>query len=81
MRAGGVKFDKSKEWFYDFEDEAILFPRGKHDDQVDALAYVGLIVDKLLHAPTEKQIADEEYEEELEQSGLAHAGRSTTTGY
>lgn len=81
MRAGGVKFDKASDWFYDFEDEACLFPRGKHDDQVDALAYMGLIVDRLLAGPTEKQIQDDEYQEEYEQSGLADTGRSSYTGY
>lgn len=81
MRAGGVKFDKGKEWYYDFEDEAVIFPRGKHDDQVDAFAYVGLIVDKLVAGASKKEIIDEEYEEEYQQSGLAHAGRSELTGY
>jgi predicted phage terminase large subunit-like protein len=81
MRAGGVKFDKSAEWYYDFEDEAVLFPRGKHDDQVDALAYVGLIIDRMVQGSTARELAQEEYEEELEQSGLALAGRSELTGY
>lgn len=81
MRAGAVKFDKSGDWFYDFEDEAVLFPRSKHDDQVDALAYVGLIVDKMIQGSTQQELQDEEYEEEYEHSGLADAGRSSYTGY
>jgi predicted phage terminase large subunit-like protein len=81
MRAGAVKFDKSADWYYDFEDEAVLFPRAKHDDQVDALAYVGLIVDKMVAGSTKREIAEEEYEDEYQQSGLAHAGRSEMTGY
>jgi predicted phage terminase large subunit-like protein len=81
MRAGAVKFDKSRDWYYDFEDEAVLFPRSKHDDQVDALAYVGLIVDKMIAGSTRRQLQDEDYEEEYEQSGLAEAGRSAYTGY
>jgi phage terminase large subunit-like protein len=81
MRAGAVKFDKSAEWFYDFEDEALIFPRGKHDDQVDAMAYVGLIVDRMVNAASKKELMDEEYEEEYQQSGLADAGRSEYTGY
>lgn len=81
MRAGGVKFNKLAPWYYEFEDEAVLFPRSKHDDQIDALAYIGLIVDKMIHGATSKQLADEEYEEEYEHSGLAEAGRSATTGY
>lgn len=81
MRAGAVKFDKLGDWYYEFEDEAVLFPRSKHDDQVDALAYVGLIVDKMIQGSTTRQLQQEEYEEEYEQSGLAEAGRSTYTGY
>lgn len=81
MRAGGVKFDKAADWYYDLEDEACLFPRGKHDDQVDALAYLGLIVDRMLVAPTNRELQQEDYEEELEESGLADAGRSEYTGY
>lgn len=81
MRAGAVKFDKEADWYYDFEDEAAIFPRGKHDDQIDALAYVGLIVDKMIAGATKKELDDEAYEEEYEHSGLAEAGRSSFTGY
>lgn len=81
MRAGAVKFDKAGDWYYDFEDEATLFPRGKHDDQVDALAYVGLIVDKMISGKTRQEVSEEDYEEELEHSGLQEAGRNTLTGY
>jgi predicted phage terminase large subunit-like protein len=81
MRAGGVKFDKSKDWYYNFEDELLIFPRSKHDDQVDALAYVGLIIDRMIAGSTSKELRDEEYEEAYENSGLAEAGRSLYTGY
>jgi predicted phage terminase large subunit-like protein len=81
MRAGGVKFDKSKDWYYDFEDEASIFPRGKHDDQVDAMAWLGLIVDRFVSGPSRKQVAQEDYEEEYQNSGLADEGRSELTGY
>lgn len=81
MRAGAVKFDKTGDWYYDFEDEAVLFPRGKHDDQVDALAYVGLIVDKMIQGRSQREVAEDEYEEELEESGFYESGRSTYTGY
>lgn len=37
MRAGGVKFDKTADWWPMFEDECLTFPRAKHDDCVDAL--------------------------------------------
>ena len=81
MRAGAVKFDKSADWYLDFEDEVLIFPRGKHDDQVDALAYVGLIIDKMIQGASQQQLDRESYEEEYEESGLAEAGRSEMTGY
>jgi predicted phage terminase large subunit-like protein len=81
MRVGGVKFDKHADWYYDFEDEALIFPRGKHDDQVDALAYVGLIIDRMVQGASRREIDQDAYDEELEESGLATEGRSELTGY
>ena len=81
MRAGGVKFDKSADWYQTLEDKCMRFPRDKHDDQVDALAYLGLMVDKLIEAPTKEEIEEEEYQNELYESGEHDAGRSTVTGY
>lgn len=81
MRARAVKFDKSADWYQMFEDECVRFPRDKHDDQVDAFAYLGLILDKMVEAPTEAEIKEEEYADELESSGFYESGRSLTTGY
>jgi predicted phage terminase large subunit-like protein len=81
MRTGAVRFDKEADWYFELEDEGVIFPRGKHDDQIDALAYVGLILDKMIEGRSQREIDEEEYEEELEQSGLRDQGRSLTTGY
>ena len=81
MRAGAIKFDKAADWYFDFEDEAIIFPRGKHDDQVDAFAYVGLVLDKMIEGASRKEIEQEEYEEDLATSGIQEEGRSHYTGY
>lgn len=53
----------------------------KHDDQVDAFAYLGLMLDNLLEAPTKEETEEEEYAESLEGSELTHQGRNSTTGY
>ena len=45
------------------------------------MAYLGLIIDKMNSAPTKEEIADSEYQEELEESGLNYEGRSEYTGY
>lgn len=81
IRSGAVKFDQKQDWYLDFEDEATIFPRGKHDDQVDALAYLGLILDKLMEAPSPKELDMEQYKEEMEESGLTEQGRNSLTGY
>jgi predicted phage terminase large subunit-like protein len=81
MRAGGVKFDKSADWYQALEDEATSFPRAKHDDQVDALAYLGLLLDRIIDAPTEAELADQEYDEEVNSTGNHLQGRSPFTGY
>lgn len=81
MRAGGVKFDKAADWYQPFEDELMRFPRDKHDDQVDAFAYIGLMIDKLIEAPTKEEQEEQEYLDEREESGYSSLGRSATTGY
>jgi len=81
MRVKGVKFDKEADWYPKFEDECLTFPRGKNDDQVDAFAYLGKMLDVLIEAPTAKEQQDMDYLEELEQSGLNTEGRNALTGY
>jgi predicted phage terminase large subunit-like protein len=81
MRAGGVKFDKDADWYQDLEEECISFPRAKHDDQVDSLAYLGLLLDKLIDAPTEAEAEDERYLEEFNETGNHMQGRNAITGY
>jgi predicted phage terminase large subunit-like protein len=81
MRAHGIKFDVEEDWFPAFENECLTFPRGKHDDQVDAFAYLGLMLDLLIEAPTHNEQMEEEYEEALEKSGMNSQGRSQITGY
>lgn len=79
MRTKTVKFDKKADWYPILEDELLTFPRGKHDDQVDALAYMGMLLDYIVEAPTQEEIEEEEYQDELFKSGLT--GRSVITGY
>lgn len=81
MRAQGCKFDKAADWYQIFEDELMRFPRDKHDDQVDAFSYLGLMLDVLIEAPTRTEMEETEYQEEYELSGLADEGRNLTTGY
>jgi predicted phage terminase large subunit-like protein len=81
LRAHGVKFDKEGDWYPLFENEMLSFPRGKHDDQVDAFAYLGLLLDQLIEAPTREEEEDQLYADELESSGYSNQGRNSYTGY
>jgi predicted phage terminase large subunit-like protein len=81
MRASGCKFDKSQDWYQTFEDECMRFPRDKHDDQVDAFAYLGLMLDVMVEAPTREEMDEEEYDREYQESGMSDSGRSEMTGY
>lgn len=81
LRAHGVRFDKEGDWYPNFENEMLSFPRGKHDDQVDAFAYLGLLLDMLIEAPSREEIEDELYADEIEASGGYNQGRNAYTGY
>lgn len=81
MRAKTIKFDKQADWYNTFEDELTRFPRDTHDDQVDAFAYLGLLLNTLVEAPTKEEEEEDEYYDELESSGWNSGGRSAYTGY
>jgi predicted phage terminase large subunit-like protein len=79
MRAGGIRFDKDKSWYPGFEDEMARFPKDRHDDQVDALSWIGLALDKLVEAPTSEEEEEENYNHMLYDS--EPEGMCLTTGY
>lgn len=81
VRAHTVFFQKEGDWYQIMEDECTRFPRDSHDDIVDAFAYLGLMLDSLVEAPTHQEIEDETYDDERRESGLYGAGRSRSTGY
>lgn len=80
MRIGGVKFNTNSEWFPEFQEELMKFPRDRHDDQVDAFAYLGLLLDKMTQGMSAEEIEEQEYEEDVRKS-RDFSGRSATTGY
>jgi predicted phage terminase large subunit-like protein len=79
FRAGGVKFDKSASWYPELEEEMVRFPKARHDDQVDALSWLGLIVDQVHDADTPEEEAEYEYHQSKSQQN--NDGRSSITGY
>jgi predicted phage terminase large subunit-like protein len=80
VRAHTVKFDKSREWYPEFEEEICSFPRSKHDDQLDAFAWLGMMLAQVLEAPTQQEMADDEYYESRDRNNEPR-GRSRYTGY
>lgn len=82
MRAGGVEFDVNAEWFPDFQQELLQFPRGAYMDQVDAFAWIALGLEKIVEATPQDELDDMEYEEEWESSyDVFSMGASSVTGY
>lgn len=81
MRSGACRFDKEADWYQPFEDQLLRFPRDKHDDQVDAWAYLGLMLDRMWEAPTEKEAEEEEYRTYVSDSLGVDSGRSSICGY
>jgi len=80
MRSKRVRFDKMADWFLSLESECMRFPRDRKDDQVDALAMLGHGLSKFIEAPTARELADDQYMEELAMADYDE-GRSEITGY
>lgn len=81
LRTHRVKFAKGEEWFADFEQEMLRFPRDIHDDQVDAIAILGHGVTKFQEAPTKSEEIEDIRMEEMAMSDLLEEGRSEICGY
>jgi len=81
MRAHAVRFDKSGDWYPLFEDELCKFPRATKDDQTDAFAYLGLMLDSIVEAATDEEIEEDEYQDELRRSEAGEYGRNSVCGY
>ncbi len=79
MRVGDVSFRKYEDWFPDFHEEMRHFPRGQHDDMVDALAYIGQLLDQMPKVPTKEQREDDEWKEENKEH--LYQGADKHTGY
>ena len=60
MRQGKVLFPKNALYTQDLINELLQFPQGKHDDQVDALAYIGLMLDEMQPKREEREISSAE---------------------
>lgn len=71
MATGMVYFPRSAPWLGDFEAELLSFPAGKHDDQVDALALLGRMLDTMVggRAPEPPKTKRDAYDLALDDDG------------
>lgn len=79
MRAGKVKFDKNAPWYADFEEELTKYPKHPYKDQVDAFAWLGLMLEEMVEPETDQEIEEAEYRMQLEDN--FSFGRNAVTGY
>lgn len=79
MRAGKVRFDKDADWYPDFEEELTKYPKYPYKDQVDAFAWLGLMLEEMVEPQTDEEVAEEEYELAFQEH--MPQGRCVTTGY
>ena len=75
LRQGTVFFNTRADWYPDLEQELVRFPRDKHDDMVDALAWIGLTLADIVPGMTKQ-----EFQEEQEDEYWADMDDNTTLG-
>ena len=80
MRAGKVRFNKEADWYPDFEEELLHFPKWPYKDQVDMFAWMGLMLEEMIEGPTEEEFDEDLYEREMERD-YSMDGVCATTGY
>ena len=79
MRAGGVRVDVEADWYAPFREQLRKFPKGKENDAVDALAWLGRGIAEFVEAPTDEEIEEDEWQHALDEAGLDW--EYTGTGY
>jgi predicted phage terminase large subunit-like protein len=79
MRAGKVRFNKEAEWYADFEEELLKYPKAPFKDQVDAISWLGLMLEEMIEPETDKELEEEEYQMAFEEH--TSMGRCASTGY
>lgn len=81
IRVGGMKIDSKAYWYPDFELEVLRFPKGQYVDQVDALAWIGLGLNKMVAAYTDAEVKEMQYERDVEDADINLLGGSFICGY
>jgi predicted phage terminase large subunit-like protein len=70
MEQGKVLFPKQAGWLSDFEAELLKFPNGRNDDQVDALAYIGWMINDVSPPQETKEKPKPSWKDRLKKLGV-----------
>ena len=76
MKQGRVHFPKDATWLKQMIDELMAFPFGKHDDIVDALAWLGLMLTEMSGPQAERPKKKKTWRDKLDQY-LRKQGQTT----
>jgi predicted phage terminase large subunit-like protein len=77
VAARRVKFDHNASWWPQLREELLDFPRGEHDDQVDALAWIGIGLSQA--AAPDSEAEDQRLQREEDAWFARHATRHRQT--
>lgn len=80
IKMATLMFNTKPEWWKDVLGELTTFPAGKHDDIVDAIAWVCLRMHRVAAGRTEEEIEEEKWDEEYGDEGF-NFQRDSMTGY
>jgi predicted phage terminase large subunit-like protein len=82
VSARHIHFDHDAPWWLAVRDEMIRFPKGEHDDMVDAMSIIGRLLEDVHEGPTEAEIKEDEDDDlAFERRTYIQHGRSEVTGY
>ena len=76
MQQGMVYFPKDVGWLEAFENELLMFPAGRHDDMVDAIAWIGLLLGSIVPPRREKNKTQKSWRDKLSKFSLGKRYKS-----
>lgn len=80
-RAGKIEFDHEASWWPTFQEELLYFPRGTYSDQVDAFAWVGLLLDRMVELAGPEEYKQSIEDEDLDDFDPLMMGMNAIAGY
>ena len=83
MRSGRVRWDMKSAWYDDCKIELLQFPKGAYKDQVDALAWLGIMIADLNPALSTEDLLKQQREEDIQRYDMesTYFGADPDTGY